>query len=341
VAEITTTTPCRRTGLSATEAATRLQAYGRNEVRVGRRTPLPARVLIQLRDPLILVLLAAAVLTTWTGDLKDTVVIAIVVTANTAVGVAQEVRADRAIAALRELAAPHARVIRDGRELQVPAAEVVPGDHVMLRAGDIVPADGTLSDAKALQLDESALTGESVPVDKEAPGAVFAGPVVTRGRGAAIITATGPTSGLGKIAKLLAGGGPALTPLQRRLAGLGRALAAVAVLLCGLFLALGLVRGAPVEITLVAAANLVVAAVPESLPAVATLALALGAHRMAARNAIVRRLPAVETLGSVDLLATDKTGTLTEGRMAVERMWTPQTGVVGPPPAGRPAHWRS
>jgi Ca2+-transporting ATPase len=318
-------------GLSGREAAARLQEYGRNEVRTGGRTSLPVRVLVQLRDPLILVLLAAAVLTSWTGDIKDTAVIAIVVLANTAVGVAQEVRADRAIAALRKLAAPCARVTRDGGELQVPATEVVPGDLVQLQAGDIVPADGSLCDAKALQLDESALTGESVPVDKDGAGVVFAGTVVTRGRGAAVITATGPSSTLGKIAKLLAAGGPALTPLQRRLAGLGRSLAAVAVVLCSLFLALGLARGEPVEITLVAAASLVVAAVPESLPAVATLALALGAHRMAARNAIVRRLPAVETLGSVDLLATDKTGTLTEGRMAVERIWIPETGEIAPP----------
>ncbi|WP_262698418.1 MULTISPECIES: cation-translocating P-type ATPase [Streptomyces] len=320
-------------GLSREEAARRLEEHGANVVARERRTPLWRRVLQQLRDPLIVVLLVAAVLTLTTGDLPDASVVLLVITVNTVAGVVQEVRAERAVAALTALSAPTARVVRDGGECSVPAAHVVPGDLVLLGEGDIVPADGEVSDAALLLVDESALTGESVPVEKTAgenrtpstvpPSTVSAGTVVVRGRGRVRITGTGPDSALGRIAALM-GTAPGLTPLQRRLARFGRVLAAVTVALCAVVLALGLVRGQPVELMVVAAISLAVAAVPESLPAVVTLALALGARRMAERHAIVRRLPAVETLGSVTVLATDKTGTLTEGRMAAERLWTPQ-----------------
>ncbi|MEU5029555.1 cation-translocating P-type ATPase [Streptomyces milbemycinicus] len=314
-------------GLSREEAARRLGVYGANAVAQERRTPVWRRVLQQLRDPLIVVLLVAAVLTLATGDLPDAAVILLVITVNTAVGVVQEVRAERAVAALSALSAPAARVVRDGAECSVPAADVVPGDLVLLGEGDIVPADGTVLDAALLLVDESALTGESVPVEKTAGGdgalgTVSAGTVVVRGHGHVQVTGTGAHSALGRIAALM-GTAPGLTPLQRRLARFGRVLAAVTVALCAVVLALGLARGQPVELMVVAAISLAVAAVPESLPAVVTLALALGARRMADRHAIVRRLPAVETLGSVTVLATDKTGTLTEGRMAAEKLWTP------------------
>lgn len=330
-------------GLSREEAARRLAEYGANVVTQERRTPVWRRVLQQLRDPLIVVLLVAAVLTLATGDLPDAAVILLVITVNTVVGVVQEVRAERAVAALSALSAPVARVVRGGAECSVPAADVVPGDLVLLAEGDIVPADGEVCDAALLLVDESALTGESVPAGKAAGEdrslrTVSAGTVVVRGRGRVRITGTGPHSALGRIAALM-GAAPGLTPLQRRLARFGRVLAAVIVALCAVVLALGLARGQPVELMVVAAISLAVAAVPESLPAVVTLALALGARRMADRHAIVRRLPAVETLGSVTVLATDKTGTLTEGRMAAERLWTPQgeatvTGV-GYDPEGR------
>jgi Ca2+-transporting ATPase len=223
-------------------------------------------------------------------------------------------------------------VLRDGIQQQIPAADVVPGDLLILAEGDIVPADAAVAESAALLMDESALTGESVPVDKagadERPGdAVSAGTVVLRGRGRATVTATGTDSAMGHIAAMMATG-PALTPLQRRLAGVGRALAIVAVALCAIVLVMGLVRGIPVELMVITAISLVVAAVPESLPAVVTLALALGARRMAARHALIRRLPAVETLGSVTVLATDKTGTLTEGSMYAERLWTPYREVI-------------
>lgn len=332
-------------GLSREEAARRLEEYGANVVAQERRTPVWRRVLQQLRDPLIVVLLVAAALTLATGDFPDTAVILLVITVNTVVGVIQEVRAERAVAALTALSAPAARVVREGVECSVPAADVVPGDLLLLAEGDIVPADGEVLDAALLLIDESALTGESVPVEKtvgaaSTPGTVSAGTVVVRGRGRAQVTGTGPDSALGRIAALM-GTAPGLTPLQRRLARFGRVLAAVIVGLCAVVLALGLVRGQPVELMVVAAISLAVAAVPESLPAVVTLALALGARRMADRHAIVRRLPAVETLGSVTVLATDKTGTLTEGRMAAEKLWTPQDDATvtgsGYGPEGRVA----
>lgn len=327
----------RAAGLTATEAARRLAADGPNEVAARRPVRLYSRVLAQLRDPLIMVLLGAVALTLAIGDHPDSIVIALVIVVNTTVGVVQEVRADNAVAALSALSAPHARVRREGAVRDLPAAEVVIGDVLVLGEGDIVAADARLDEAGALLLDESMLTGESVPVDKDVDGTLSAGTVVVRGRAVATVTATGPKSALGRIAALLDDRREA-TPLQRRLAALGRVLAAVTLVLCVLVFALGLVRGLPPGTMAVTAIGLAVAAVPESLPAVVTLALALGARRMAARNALVRRLPAVETLGSVSVLATDKTGTLTEGRMVVREVWTPEVSVeltgVGYEPVG-------
>jgi Ca2+-transporting ATPase len=313
--------------LSAGEARAALANVGRNEVAGPGPSPLWRRVLEQVRDPLILVLLAATALTLATGDLTDAVIIVVVVVVNTTVGVAQELRADRAIAALSALTAPVAHVRRDGAVADVPAAEVVPGDIVLLGEGDIVPADATLLEAAQLLVDESALTGESDAVTKSvrADPSLSAGTVVVRGRATAAISATGSASALGRIA-MLVGKRPPPTPLQRRLTQLGRWLALGAAGCAAVVFVVGLSRGQDVELMAVTAASLVVAAVPESLPAVVTLALALGARRMARHHAIVRRLPAVETLGSVTVVATDKTGTLTEGRMAVAWLWTPVTG---------------
>ncbi|WP_433190145.1 cation-translocating P-type ATPase [Actinoallomurus sp. CA-150999] len=316
-------------GLSSAEAAARLTRDGPNLLPQTRPTRLWRRVAAQLRDPLIMVLLVAAVLTAATGDWTDMAVIVLVIVVNTSVGVGQEVRADRAITALAELTAPTARVVRDGTQRSVPAAEVVVGDLLILAEGDIVPADARLVEAAALLVDESALTGEAVPVDK-GPGAdeiVSAGTAVVKGRGRALVTAIGAASATGRIASIMGRGG-GLTPLQRRLVDIGRMLAGVTVVLCLVVLGLGLARGQPAELMVVTAISLVVAAVPESLPAVVTLSLALGARRMAARNALIRRLPAVETLGSVTVLGTDKTGTLTEGRMTVRRVWTPTAEAV-------------
>ncbi|MFE5586044.1 cation-translocating P-type ATPase [Kitasatospora sp. NPDC056531] len=330
---VSTHGPDTTTGLTTAEAAQLLAEHGPNEVGADHRVPLWTRVAAQLRDPLITVLLAAVALTLAIGDHPDAVVIALVIVVNSTVGVVQEVRAESAVAALSRISAPAARVLRDGEQRRVPSTEVVPGDVVTLAEGDIVPADARLTEAAALLVDESMLTGESLPVAKavqprqSADGVVQAGTVVLRGRALAVVTATGADSALGRIAALLRPR-PEPTPLQQRLAGLGRVLAVVAIGLCALVFVLGLLRHQPPGEMGVTAISLAVAAVPESLPAVVTLALALGARRMAARHAVVRRLPAVETLGSVTVLATDKTGTLTQGRMVVERLWTPHSAAT-------------
>jgi Ca2+-transporting ATPase len=319
-------------GLSSRDAAARLIHDGGNVLPSARPTPLWRRITTQLRDPLVLVLLAAAVFTLATADFTDAAVILLVIVVNTTVGVMQEIKAERAITALSALTAPAARVIRDGNQCEVPAADLVVEDLLVLAEGDVVPADARVVESVALLVDEAALTGESAPVDKSArtdsgamdavaAAVVSAGTVVVRGRGHAVVTATGAASAMGRIAAMLVTS-PGLTPLQRRLAGVGRQLAVGALLLCGVVLALGLVRGQPLQLMIVTAISLVVAAVPESLPAVVTLSLTLGARRMTARHAVIRRLPAVETLGSVTILATDKTGTLTEGTMVVRQLWT-------------------
>ena len=320
------------TGLTRAEAARRLEHVGPNEVAQRGRISVWSSIGQQLRDPLIVVLLAACALTLVTGDFTDAAVIGFVVLVNTAVGVTQEVRADRAITALAQLSAPVVRVRRGGVEMSAATAELVPGDVVLLGEGDIVPADCDLLESSSLLVDESALTGESIAVGKatargDGPGDVLSsGTVVVKGRAVAVVTGTGASSALGQIAALM-DTRVQPTPLQRRLAGLGRTLALVAVALCAVVLVLGLARGEPLELMLVTAVSLAVAAVPESLPAVVTFSLALGARRMVARNAVVRRLPAVETLGSVTVLATDKTGTLTEARMLVEELWTSEHSV--------------
>jgi Ca2+-transporting ATPase len=304
-------------GLSEREAADRLELYGPNAVARPAPKPVLSRVGRQLADPLVLLLLGAFAITVLIGDHTDAAIIALVVVANTAIGVTQEVRADRAIAALDALSAPTARVVRDGLDTVIEAAAVVPDDLVRLEAGDIVPADLHLVEAHRLRLDESAITGESIPVDRAAGEEAQAGTVVAVGRAVGVVTRTGADSGLGRIAALVAGTRPGPTPLQRRLAGLSRVLGLVVVGLSGLVLLVGVLIGRPVAQMAITAVSLVVAAVPESLPAVVTLALALGARRMAAHRAIPRRLHAVETLGSVTVVAADKTGTITEGRMAV------------------------
>jgi P-type Ca2+ transporter type 2C len=310
-------------GLTSPEASRLLGAHGRNELPVDRGPTLAGRVTHQLRDPMIVLLLAALVLVLAVGDLADAVIIAAVVVLNTTIGVVQDVRAQRAIDALTRMAAPTARVWRDGRLGVLPAAELVPGDVVRLEAGDIVPADVWLDEAVAVEVDESAMTGESVPVARQHGEELLSGTVVTRGRGVGRIIRTGPSSALGRIAALV-GRRVRPTPLQRRLGALSRQLVLVTSALCVVVLALAVAQGETWTGAAVLAVSLGVAAVPESLPAVVTISLALGARRMARQHAVVRRLPAVETLGSVTVLASDKTGTVTRGVLTVRRLWTPE-----------------
>jgi Ca2+-transporting ATPase len=272
---------------------------------------------------MIMMLCAAWAVVLAIGDRQDATIIAAVVVLNTVIGVVQEIRAQRAVDALTRLASPRAHVVRDGIVVQIPATVVVPDDLVRLEAGDVVPADLTLTDSSALQVDESAMTGESVPVDRSVGDDVLAGTVVSRGRGWGIVVRTGPDSGLGRIATLVASATPRPTPLQRRLSILSRQLVVVTAALCVVVMVLSALRGMSFIDAAILAVSLGVAAIPESLPAVVTVALALGAHRMARRSAVVRSLPAVETLGSVTVLASDKTGTLTRGVLVARRLWTP------------------
>lgn len=311
------------TGLSSKEAARRLAEHGPNSLPPEVSAGLVARVGQQLRDPMILLLCGALVLVVAVGDQADAVIIAAVIVLNTSIGVVQDVRAQHAVDALSRMAAPRAHVWRDGVLGEVAAGDLVPGDTVRLEAGDIVPADLLLVDASSLEVDESTMTGESMPVPRGLADEVVSGTVVTRGRGVGRVVRTGADSGLGRIAALVAGAGLRPTPLQIRLAKLSRQLVLVIGVICVAVLALGMAQGMTWSAASVLAVSLGVAAVPESLPAVVTISLALGARRMARRSAVVRRLPAVETLGSVTVLASDKTGTLTQGVLTARRLWTP------------------
>ena len=324
-------------GLEPDDARRRLVERGPNELTTRPRRPAWRQLLDQFTNAMILVLLAAAAITAAIGDVKDTAVIAAIVALNGVVGFVQEHQAERAMDALKRMTSPTTRVVRGGEALSVAAAELVPGDLVRLDAGDVVTADLRLLEARSLQVNEAALTGESQPAPKvSAPlpevtaalladqrNMAFSGTAVTYGRGTGVVVATGMATALGRVAELLQEHGSAPTPLQRRLASLGKRLALAAVVICAFVFATGVARGEPVDVMFLTAVSLAVAAIPEGLPAVVTIALALGARRMARRRALIRKLPAVETLGSVTVICSDKTGTLTENRMLAERVWTP------------------
>ncbi|MFA9417511.1 calcium-translocating P-type ATPase, PMCA-type [Natrinema sp. HArc-T2] len=320
-------------GLTSDEVRRRREEYGANDiVEGGGRTPVDIFV-AQFDSVLIWVLIVAAVLSVWAGHTVDAVLIGIIVIANGIFGFVQDYRAERSLESLREMAAPTATVRRDGEVVDIDAQEIVPGDIVVLRGGDVVPADGRLLEETDLQVDEAALTGESVPVSKstapvesgtpiaERTSMVYKGTNVTRGKGVAVITETGMETAVGAIARELATTEETETPLQTELDRLGRTLGVGVLALSALVAPLLLLRGTdPVQAALTAV-SLAVAAIPEGLPAVVTLALALGVRRMSDENALVRRLPAVEALGAVDVVCTDKTGTLTKGQMTVSRLW--------------------
>ncbi len=331
-------------GLDAHEAAVRLARHGPNTLPAPQRRGVARMLLAQFADFMVLLLLASAVVAGLLGELQDIAAIVAIVFLNAALGVVQEYRAERALAALRALSAPQARVRRGGEVGLVPTVDLVPGDVVALEAGNVVPADLRLLEAAGLRLDEATLTGESHPVDKSAvalPDAelplgerhnmAYKGTVVTSGRGTGVVVATGMASELGRIAALLRVDRPVRTPLQRRLAQLGQRLAVVVLVLCALIFGVGVVAGEQPGRMLLTAVSLAVAALPEALPAVVTIALALGARRMARRHALIRRLPAVETLGSVTHICADKTGTLTLNRMQVEMFYVDGRLVPGEP----------
>jgi P-type Ca2+ transporter type 2C len=339
-------------GLTRAEAQRRLTTVGGNELEDEPRRPPWQRLLAQFANAMIIVLIVAAAITVAVGEWRDAAVIAAILVLNAAIGFVQESRAEEAMAALKSMAAPTARVVRDGDATAVAARELVPGDLLLLEAGDVVPADARLLACPGLRVDEAPLTGESTPVDKSAsplpPDAdralsnqtnmVFKGSAVVHGRARAVVVATGMETALGGIAGLLRSHQAPRTPLQRRLGVLGRRLAAAAVVVCTIVFALGMLRGEDPAVMFLTAVSLAVAAIPEALPAVVTISLALGAQRMARHRALMRTLPAVETLGSVTVICSDKTGTLTQGRMQVELVWTPEGEVTvtgsGYDPAG-------
>ncbi len=330
-------------GISSQESVERLCQYGPNELKEKKkRTPF-MMFLDQFRDFMILVLIAAAIISGFIGELSDTIAIVVIVVLNAVVGFIQEYRAEKAMEALKKMAALTATVIRDGAPSTIASSELVPGDVVMLEAGRIVPADIRLTEAANLKAEEAALTGESMPVEKH-PGAlddgmlplgdrknmVFKGTIISYGRGTGIVVATGMDTELGKIAAMLQEEEEVQTPLQKRLAAFGKKLAIAVLAICAVVFGIGILRGEQIMLMLLTAISLAVAAIPEALPAVVTIALALGAKKLVKRNALIRKLPAVETLGSVTYICSDKTGTLTMNRMTVEEMFVDGKTLKGP-----------
>jgi P-type Ca2+ transporter type 2C len=322
-------------GLTSDEARARLAATGPNEIRrVSGPSPL-AIFLRQLRGAMFWLLIGACVLSAVLGEAVDAIAIGVILVLNAVVGFLQEYRAERAVDALRAMTAPHARVTRDGRVVTIPARDVVPGDLLILEAGDLVAADARVTEAHALAANEASLTGESLPVDKDttAPApdaplaerrnAVFMGTAVAAGTAQAEVVATGGATELGKIAGLLDRVPDEQTPLQRRLERVGRTLLYLCLGIVAVVAVLGVARGGSWIDVVMTAVSLAVAAVPEGLAAIVTIALAIGVQRMARRNVLVRKLPAVETLGTATVICTDKTGTLTTGAMVVRELWSP------------------
>ncbi|MGQ0637647.1 MAG: cation-translocating P-type ATPase [Planctomycetaceae bacterium] len=317
-------------GLSDAAVAARRERFGANELQEAPPVAWWRRLLAQFRDLVVWILIVAAIISGATHDLVDMFVILAIVLLNGLIGFFQEQRAEQALAALRKLSAPAARVVRDGIPMTIPARELVPGDRIELEAGDNVPADARLVEAFGLRVQEAALTGESAPAEKDAAcvlpdntslgdrrNMVYLSTVVAAGKGRAVVTTIGMETELGRIAGLLQHEDQAPTPLQRRLAELGRVLVVVCLVIVGIIFALEMYRGGKLADVFIRSISLAVAAVPEGLPAVVTLALALGLQRMVARHVLIRRLPSVETLGSVTVICSDKTGTLTRNEMTV------------------------
>ena len=326
-------------GLTQGEGARRLAGYVENKLEKAKPPGLFRQVLAQLRDPMILVLLGAAALSLLAGggrDWLDAAIILLIVVFNTVISVSQEDNARKALEALEKLAAPRARVLREGVERRLESTHLVPGDILLLEAGDYVPADGRILWAAGLQTDESAMTGEPLPVHKRAgdglppdtplaerKNMVIGGTVVTGGRAKVVVTATGMQTEMGKIAGLLLRQGQGETPLQRKMKEVSRVLSLVCVGVCAVMFGVGMLQHRDILDMFLTAVALAVAAIPEGLPAIVTIVLAVGVGRMARRNAIIKRLPAVETLGCASVICSDKTGTLTKNQMTVLEVWTP------------------
>ena len=342
VAQLLQELDARPGGLSPHQAEERLRRYGPNELEPPRQEGLLGRILGQLKDPMILVLLGAAGVSLAASggeDWLDAVIILVIVVVNGIISISQEDRAQQALEELRKLSSPQAAVLRGGKVTKIPAAQLVPGDVILLEAGDLVPADARILECSRLQADESPMTGESVPVEKapseplpaDAPlgdwtNMVISGTLITAGRGTALVCATGMDTQMGHIAGLLLDSEGTDTPLQRRMGEISKTLSFLCLCVCAVMFGVGLIQGKDLLDMFLTAVSLAVAAIPEGLPAIVTIVLALGVARMARRRAIVKRLPAVETLGCAGVICSDKTGTLTQNRMTVVDVWTPRSG---------------
>jgi Ca2+-transporting ATPase len=320
-------------GLSTNTAEEKLLQFGPNELQEGKKKSIVSMLLAQFKDVMILILLAAAIISGIIGDLTDTIVILVIVLLNAVIGFFQEYRAEKAMQALKQMAITQARVLRDGSSNWLPATVLVPGDVVLLEAGNAVPADVRIIESINLKIEEAALTGESHAIDKithplemddlplgDKKNMAFKGTFVTYGRGTAVVIATGMQTELGCIAKMLQED-ETLTPLQQRMTSFGKKLSILVFFLCVLFFVAGWLRGEEIFKMIMTSISLAVAAIPEALPAVITISLALAARRMIRFNSLIRKLPAVETLGSVTYICTDKTGTLTKNKMHVENVF--------------------
>jgi Ca2+-transporting ATPase len=321
-------------GLEPGEAADRLREYGANELEALPGRSIYSMLLDQLKEVMVLMLIAAAIISGLVGEVKDSIIILLIVLLNAILGVVQENKAENALAALKKLSAPVATVIRGGKPQQIPARELVPGDVIVLEAGTNIPADARLLEVANLRCEEAALTGESVPVEKtitplesqdvgigDLVNMVFSGTTAVYGRGKALVVGTGMQTEIGKIASMIQAVPQEPTPLQLKLDELGKSLGAVALVLVVLVFLAGLLRGEPAFEMFMMAISLAVAAIPEGLPAIVTIVLALGVQRMIKRQAIIRKLPAVETLGTATVIASDKTGTLTQNEMTVTHIY--------------------
>jgi len=322
-------------GLTQAEAEKRLQANGKNKLIEGKRKTVFGMFIEQFKDFLIIVLMVAAIISGVMGEISDAVLILVIVVVNAVIGVVQENKAENSMEALKKMTTPSAKVIRDGTEHIIEAENLVVGDVVLLDAGDYVSADGRVFDAASLQIQESALTGESLPVTKDIAvlpdpetslgdriNMVYMSSLVTYGRGNFVVTKTGMNTEIGKIAGMLQTTETVATPLQKKLNELGKILAIGALIACGVIFATDIFRGKDVLETFLVAVSLAVAAIPEGLPAIVTVVLALGTQRLVEKHAIVRKLPAVETLGSASVICSDKTGTLTQNKMTIVRIFT-------------------
>ncbi len=334
-------------GRTALQAKAAQEKYGENKLEGKKHLNVLQKFLLQMKDVMVIILIIAAAvsfivaLVENTGEYIDSIIIIAIVIVNGILGVRQESQAEKALDALKDMSAPTAKVVRDGVVVEIPSAQIVPGDIVLLEAGDFIPADARIIESASLKCDEAALTGESVPSEKDASAVVeegaplgdrinmvYSGCAVSYGRAKTVVTGTGMNTEMGKIAGLLDNAGGEATPLQQKLAQLGKYLGFLALGICAIIFVIGMIQGMELMTLFMTSVSLAVAAIPEGLTAVVTVVLAIGVQQMVKKNAIIRRLPAVETLGCASVICSDKTGTLTQNRMTVMKVWAPGAGII-------------